>query len=69
MKYDLVGVSGNAFSVMSYVLCAMKDCKMSRADLDAYKQDAMSSDYYHLINVSVDMIAKCNKAYKKMLRK
>lgn len=69
MKYDLVGVDGNAFSVMGYVLRAMKDCKMSRADQDAYKQDAMSSDYCHLISVSVDMVAKCNKAYKKMFRK
>ena len=29
MKYDLVGVDGNAFAVMGYVLKAMKECKMS----------------------------------------
>ena len=69
MKYNLVGVGGNAFSVMGYVLRAMKDCKMSSAEQDAYRQDAMSSDYNHLLCVSVNMVDKCNKAYKKMLRK
>lgn len=66
MKYDLVGVDGNAFSVMGYVLHAMRDCKMSRDAQEAYKKDAMSSDYDHLINVSIEMVDKCNRAYKKM---
>jgi len=69
MKYDLVGVDGNAFSVMGYVLRAMKDCKMSSEEQDAYKHDAMSSDYSHLICVSVDMVDRCNRVYKKIHRK
>jgi len=58
--YDLVGVDGNAFSIMGYVLGAMRRCKFTRDEMDAYKKDAMSSDYDHLLAVSVEMIDHCN---------
>ena len=59
-KYDLVGVDGNAFSVMGYVVNAMRQCGMSKEERDKYKKAAMSSDYDHLICVSCDMIERCN---------
>ena len=61
MKYDLVGVDGNAFAVMAYVLKAMKECKMSKEEQSDYQTKAMSSDYNHLLAVSVEMIDKCNE--------
>lgn len=60
MKYDLVGVDGNAFFIMGYVINAMKECKFSKSDVDAYYKDATSRDYNHLIYVSMEMIDKCN---------
>ena len=51
-KYTLIGVDGNAFSVMGYVRTAMKREHCTKEEIDAYTKDAMSSDYYHLLSVS-----------------
>lgn len=59
-KYDLVGVDGNAFCVMAYVAKAMKNEGKSKEEIDEYYKDAKSSDYYHLLAVSVEMIEKLN---------
>jgi len=61
MKYDLVGVDGNAFAVMGYVLKAMKECKMSKEEQSDYQTKAMSGDYDNLLAISVEMIDICNK--------
>lgn len=59
--YTLVGVDGNAFSIMGYVRSAMKRAQMSSQDIDAYTKDATSSDYDHLLVVSCKMIDKVNE--------
>ena len=61
MKYDLVGVDGNAFAVMGYVLKAMKECKMSKEEQSDYQTKAMSGDYNNLLAVSVETIDLCNE--------
>lgn len=61
MKYDLVGVDGNAFAVMGYVLRVMKECNMSKEEQSDYQTKAMSGDYNNLLAVSVEMIDLCNK--------
>lgn len=63
MKYDLVGVDGNAFAVMAYVLRAMKECGCNKVDQSIYVENAKSGDYDHLLAVSVEMIDKCNEIY------
>lgn len=59
-EYDLVGVDGNAYSIMGYVQKAMKECGFSQEEIKEYLDDAKSSDYNHLLVVSMDMIDKCN---------
>lgn len=59
-KYNLVGIDGNAYSVMGYVIQAMKREGFSKSEIDDYKADAMSDDYNHLLSVSAEMIDKCN---------
>lgn len=59
--YTLVGVDGNAFSIMGYVRSAMKRAKMTSQDIDAYTKDATSSDYNHFLVVSCEMIDKVNE--------
>ena len=59
--YTLVGVDGNAFSIMGYVRSAMKRAQMTSQDIDAYTKDATSSDYNHLLAVSCEMIDKVNE--------
>lgn len=59
-KYTLVGVDGNAFSIMGYVRNAMKREHCTKEEIDAYSKDAMSSDYNHLLCVSEEMCEKLN---------
>ena len=64
-KYTLVGVDGNAFNIMGYVRNAMKERRFSADEISAYTKDAMSSDYNHLVFVSLNMIDKCNETPKR----
>lgn len=59
--YTLVGINGNAYSIMGYVRVAMDDAKMTNDDIDAYIKDATISDYNHLLAVSCEMIDKVNE--------
>ena len=59
--YTLIGVDGNAFAIIGYVRTAMKSAKMTKEDIDAYTKDATSSDYYHLLVVSCEIIDKVNE--------
>jgi len=63
-KYDLVGVDGNAYSVMGYVKRAMANEKFTKDEINNYLNDAMSDDYDHLLYVSIQMIEKCNERYE-----
>mgnify|MGYP003302305530 CR=1 FL=1 len=60
-KYDLVGVDGNAFSVMGYVQRAMRESGFSKKEIDKYFAEATSGNYDNLLCVSVEMIDKCNE--------
>ena len=59
--FTLVGVDGNAFSIMGYVCSAMESANMTTMDIDAYTKDATSYDYNHLLVVSCKMIDRVNK--------
>ena len=60
-KYSLVGVGGNAYSVMGYVKRCMREVGMSPEQRTAYIEDATSDDYHHLLYVSLEMVDKCNR--------
>lgn len=59
--FNLVGIDGNAFSVMGYVQRAMRTANFSQEERDQYLADAQSSDYDHLLCVSVEMVEKVNE--------
>lgn len=59
--YDLVGVDGNAFAVMGYVSNAMRRSGYKKEEVDDYLADAQSSDYNHLLSVSVQMVDTVNE--------
>ena len=59
--YTLVGINGNAYSIIGYVRAAMDDANMTNDDIDAYVEDATSSDYNHLVAVSCEMLDRVNK--------
>ena len=59
-KYTLVGVNGNAFAVMGYTERALKET--GHGDLtEKMKEEAMSGDYSHLLNVCMDYLEIANK--------
>ena len=68
-QFSLVGVDGNAFSVMGYVCKAMKSVGFNQDQVDVYKASAMNGTYYDLLNVSMEYIEKCNKRLSKGLAK
>ena len=60
-KYNLVGIDGNAYSIMGYVTDAMKEEGFSKPERDEYLRDTTSSDYNHLLCVSIDYVELCNE--------
>lgn len=59
-NFTLVGVDGNAFSIMGYTANALK--AVGRRDLvDKMREEAMSGDYYNLIYVCDRYIDIANK--------
>lgn len=61
MKYDLVGVDGNAWAVMGYVGKALKNEGLGNM-VDEYQKKAMSGDYDNLLRVSLEYLDKANEA-------
>ena len=59
--YSLVGVDGNAFSVMAYTKNAMRQSGFSQTEINEYLEKATSSDYSNLLCLSAEMVEKCNK--------
>ena len=60
-KYTLVGVDGNAFSIMGYTAKALK--KEGLRDLvDQMHEEAMSSDYNNLVAVCMKYVDMANEA-------
>ena len=59
-KFSLVGIDGNAYSVMGYVSDCMKTVGFTREQIDEYIKSATSSDYSHLLAVSCGQIRECN---------
>lgn len=59
-KYDLVGIDGNAFSVMGYTARALK--KEGMRDLvDKMHEEATASDYDNLIRVCMKYVDMANE--------
>ena len=60
MKYDLVGVDGNAFSIMGYTSNALK--REGLGDLvDEMQERATSGDYDNLLCVCMEYIDMANE--------
>ena len=61
MKYpeievQLTGRDGNAFAVMGAVIDGLRQGGVSKEEINAYREDSMSGDYSHLLNVAMDWV-------------
>ena len=63
-EYTLVGVDGNAFFVMGYVVKSMRRERFSSDEIKSYKDKSMSGDYGNLLQVSCEYLDKCNERYE-----
>ena len=59
--FSLVGVDGNAYSIMVYTANALETAKLGDK-VDEMYEKATSSDYYHLIAVCDDYVNMANEA-------
>ena len=48
---QLVGLDGNAMSILGRCLSACRRAKVPQADRDAFMEEAKSGDYDHLLGV------------------
>lgn len=59
--YTLVGVDGNAYSIMGYTAQAMRRNGFSKEEIDQMYKEATTGDYYNLIAVCDGYIDKVNE--------
>ena len=59
--YSLMGVDGNAHSLMGYTASAMKHCGFPKEDIDKMYKEATSGDYNNLVGVCDSWVTKCNE--------
>lgn len=53
-EVSILGVDGNAFSIISFVTRALMKAGNNNEVVEAYTHDAMADDYDHLLRVSMD---------------
>lgn len=59
--YDLVGVNGNIYSVISYVQGAMRVAGYSQKEIKDYQNTCLTGVYDDSIALSCDILAKVNE--------
>ena len=62
MKYSLVGVDGNAYSVMGYTSRALRREGFGKDVIDKMHKEAMSGDYDHLVSTCMNYIDMANES-------
>lgn len=57
ISVKLVGEDGNAFSILGRVKNAMCRANVETDQIDTYLNDAMSGDYNHLLQVTMETVS------------
>lgn len=60
-RFTLIGVDGNAFSIMGYTAGALRKAGL-RDKIDEMYSKATSGNYYHLIAVCDEYVEMANEA-------
>ena len=56
IEVQLVGEDGNAFAIMGKVQKAMRRAGVPKPEIDQYLKEAMSGDYDHLLQVTMEWV-------------
>ena len=63
-NYSLIGIDGNAFSIMGYVRKSMRECGRAKEGIDSYLKEATSGNYDNLLCISINVIEELNMKEK-----
>ena len=53
-KYDISGSDGNAMCVLGTVSSYLKQCGIAKPEIDAWREEAMSDNYDHLLKTCTE---------------
>ncbi len=56
VKVQLVGLDGNAFSILGRVKLALRKANVSKEEIDNFYKEATSGDYSNLLGVVSDWV-------------
>lgn len=57
IKVQLVGLDGNAYSIMGRVSAALKEAGISKEEIDEYYAESTSGDYDHLLRTATEWVS------------
>ena len=57
IKVQLVGLDGNAYSIMGRVSAALKEAGVSKEEIDEYYAESTSGDYDHLLRTATQWVS------------
>jgi hypothetical protein len=57
IKVQLVGLDGNAYSIMGRVSAALKEAGVSKEEIDEYYAESTSGDYDHLLQTAIKWVS------------
>lgn len=59
VRVKLVGKDGNAYAIIGEVVTMLRRNGATKAEVDAYQQEATSGDYDHLLQVTMRWVDVC----------
>jgi hypothetical protein len=57
VKVQLVGLDGNAWSIMARVASALEDNGVSAEEVETYLKESQSGDYDHLLRTATEWVS------------
>ena len=57
IKVQLVGLDGNAYSIMGRVSAALKEAGIAKEEIDEYYAESTSGDYDHLLRTAAEWVS------------
>jgi hypothetical protein len=57
IQVQLVGLDGNAYSIMGRVSAALKEAGVAKEEIDKYYAESTSGDYDHLIRTATEWVS------------
>lgn len=59
--YSLIGIDNECFAIMNYTMSAMREQEFTELEIHKYIEEANKKDFDYLIEISNQMLDKCNE--------